>query len=533
MSAKVVDIHAAQQRQDAAALIANATDPVSTMTRDETRRARVQLFDPLTGRPAKVLDVLVQLGCCAELLRSPDGAALGQVANGTHIETMPLDSTRFKDWLRGEYRALTGKNCSATQVNDAVANIESIAKADGAECTPWVRVGNDHGDVLVDLGTSDWAMVRVTKRGWTVEPIGTSCAIRKPENNVPMATPAESAFNKLWDYAHVAEEDRVLVAAFLLAVMNPVGPYPLLVVIGQHGAGKSTLLRIIKSLVDPSTAPLRSPPKNTDDLLVGALHTRLLCLDNMSYLSAEVSDALCRLSTGGALNGRRLFTNTEEVLIDVERPVALNSIEELVIRPDLADRAISVQLPPMPKHTSEAALLKAFNADRGRIFAGLLDGVAAAVRNSPKVKESRFRMADFTAWAMAGLPALGFTAAEFKARYTKALAESTDLVIDSSQFGTAVVAFMGHRSKWSGTAITLAGELLRVSGTTSVADLKRWPSTAKAVINQLRRLEPALKQRGISFAYVAPSGNRSPRVVVLERAGEPFKDDGEPARLGY
>jgi hypothetical protein len=58
---------------------------------------------------------------------------------------------------------------------------------------------------------------------------------------------------------------------------------------------------------------------------------------------------LCRLATGGGFAVRQLYTDQDEVLFDAARPVILNGIEDIVTRPDLADRAVFLTLEPIPE----------------------------------------------------------------------------------------------------------------------------------------------------------------------------------------
>ena len=44
--------------------------------------------------------------------------------------------------------------------------------------------------------------------------------------------------------------------------------------------------------------------------MVFAIHSWLLCFDNLSVISDSLSEALCRLSTGGATIARKLYTNS-------------------------------------------------------------------------------------------------------------------------------------------------------------------------------------------------------------------------------
>jgi hypothetical protein len=48
--------------------------------------------------------------------------------------------------------------------------------------------------------------------------------------------------------------DFVLVVAWLLASLRPVGPYPLLAVSGEQGSAKTVLSKLLRALIDPNIA---------------------------------------------------------------------------------------------------------------------------------------------------------------------------------------------------------------------------------------------------------------------------------------
>src|SRR5262249_10053817 len=117
-----------------------------------------------------------------------------------------------------------------------------------------------------------------------------------------------------------------------------------------------------------------------------------------------LSDALCRLTSGGAFSTRRLFTDQDEILFAAARPIILNGIEEVITRPDLADRAILLMLAPIAERQRrpETALWQEFELARPRILGALLDAAAHGVRMLSQVRLRRLpRMADFALWATA------------------------------------------------------------------------------------------------------------------------------------
>ena len=114
-----------------------------------------------------------------------------------------------------------------------------------------------------------------------------------------------------------SDSDFVLVIAWLVAALRGCGPYPLLALAGEQGSAKSTFSRILRALIDPNTAPLRSLPRGRRrDLFIAANNGHVLSFDNISGVSAWLSDALCRISTGGGFSVRQLYTDQDESLFD-------------------------------------------------------------------------------------------------------------------------------------------------------------------------------------------------------------------------
>src|SRR6516165_9812064 len=182
--------------------------------------------------------------------------------------------------------------------------------------------------------------------------------------------------------------DFKLAVAWLLAALRSVGPYPVLVLLGEQGTAKSTFARIMLSLVDPNVATLRSPPKDEDDLIVAARNGHVISFDNVSRLPDWISDALCRLATGGGFGNRELYTNQDEILFNGTRPFILNGIESFVTRGDLSERSLILALEPIPdrQRKTEAAVMADFEEVRPKVLGVLLDAVASGIKNLDSTK---------------------------------------------------------------------------------------------------------------------------------------------------
>ena len=94
-----------------------------------------------------------------------------------------------------------------------------------------------------------------------------------------------------------------------LATLRARGPYPLLAISGEQGSAKTVMSKILKALIDPSAAPVRALPREERELMIAANNGYLLAFDNLCGLPAWLSDALCRLASGGIFAVRQLHTD--------------------------------------------------------------------------------------------------------------------------------------------------------------------------------------------------------------------------------
>ncbi len=446
------------------------------------------------GKPRAQAAVLTDIGKTHELFHD-GGEPYARVGGGAYS----IASPEYREILGRDYYRITGKGANRNALADATSTLAAIAKFDGAQAGVYLRVGAHGGGIVIDSGDPDWSGYHITDDGWRSV---AELPVHFRRSGKPLALPRPTApdFSRLWNHINIADEHRVLVAAWLLAALRPHGPYPVLALVAEQGSGKSHTSRTLKALTDPSATPLRSPPRDERDLLVAAVSSRVLALDNLSGLDHRLSDALCRLSTGGALSGRKLYTDSDETLIEVQRPVILNGIDDIAARPDLAERCLHISLPTITKRVSESDMQRGFKADAGAIFAALLDGVSLALRDVDRAQIARLpRMADFAKWAAAGVPALGFSSAEFIAAYGLNQADAIETGLDSSLVGHAVRRFMDNEFEWSGTSAELLRRLTIISDDSAN---KAWPRSPKGLVNALRRLSPSLRHVGIHWRQV-------------------------------
>jgi hypothetical protein len=220
----------------------------------------------------------------------------------------------------------------------------------GPEHEPNLRIGGAGGNVYFDLGDPSWRAIKVTADGWEVIARPPCKFIRSPAMMAMPEPEAGASIDSLRNFINVAtEHDFHLLVGFVVGALRPEGPFAILSLAGEAGTGKTMIARMLSSLVDPRRAALRSLPKDPRDLAIAAFNGRLLLFDNISHLSEEVADALCRLSSGTGFATRTLHSDREETIFDGARAVVLNGIPNLAAtRADLSDRALTITLAPIP-----------------------------------------------------------------------------------------------------------------------------------------------------------------------------------------
>jgi hypothetical protein len=268
----------------------------------------------------------------------------------------------------------------------------------------------------------------------------------------------------------------------------------LLAISGEQGSAKTVLSKMLKALVDPNVAPVRALPREERELMIAANNGYLLAFDNLSGLPTRLSDALCRLASGGSFAVRELYTDDDEVLFQAARPLLVNGIEDIVSRADLADRGIFLTLEPISEQhrRSETELWRAFELALPRILGALLDAAVHGLRAIDRVHVERLpRMADFALWATACETALWPAGTVARAyAYRRA---AIDNIIEADP--VAMLSWCAERA------------CADVSGTS-------WTKNPRSLAGRLRRAQTFLRTLGIeiTFSREGRTGTRMIRV---------------------
>src|SRR5262245_61814246 len=395
----------------------------------------------------------------------------------------------------------------------ALDQLEARAQFDAPERLVHLRVAEHQGRLYLDLANAYWQAVEIASGGWRVidkPPV----RFRRPPGLLPLPLPKRGG--SLDTLRHLLNlprhDDFVLAVAWLLAALRPDGPYPLLAVSGEQGSAKTVLCKLLKAIVDPNVAPVRALARDERELMIAANNSHVLAFDNVSELPGWLSDALCRIASGGSLAVRQLYTDDEEVLFQAARPILINGIEDVITRPDLADRAVFVNLPPIgeERRRPEAALWHEFERKRPLILGTLLNATVCGLKMRSRASlDALPRMADFALWATACETAL-WSAGTVNRAYAANRQAAIEGVIEADPVAVCVRDMMARRRQWTGTA----SDFLRAADTLQREEVSirrpHWPRTPRALAGRLRRAQTSLRAIGIhiDFRREGRAGNR-------------------------
>lgn len=479
----------------------------------------------------RIVDLALSSG--ATFWRSPEGGPFATIPNEAgHTENHPLRSKAAKTWLSGLLYRAEGRAPKGSAVADALSVLEGKAIHGGEVHPVFVRLAEYAGKFYLDLGGDNWRAVEVGADGWRVIP-SEEVPVKFRRSKGILELPEPKAGGSLKDLQKVLNIPKgapwILVRAWLVQAFKPTGPYPPLIVDGEQGSGKSWLGRILRYLIDPNKAALRRPPRNEHEMMIAATNGWLVAYDNLSGLPGWLGDALCVVSTGGGMSTRELYTDSEEALFDIQRPIILNGIDALTTRGDLLGRAILLHLPRIEDgdRRTEKEIKAELERIRPGVLGAILDVISHGLRELPNVKlESMPRMADFAEWAVACEGALGWKPGEFLAAFETNQNESKVALIENDMFAVSLMEFIDGLPDPEKGVTDTAGGLLSIlearSNITASNMPAGWPKTAKGAGNKLRRIIPALRAIGIEAEF--KTGHRKVRLIEIKRHTASEKD---------
>jgi hypothetical protein len=414
------------------------------------------------------------------------------------------------------------KAVSQQALADALLVIEGLAGGAEPELLAQ-RVAQTSTSWWIDLGDTTGDAIRVNGTGWTIT--GPAVKFRRTVLTAALPRPvAGGDLGELWGLLNVAEADRPLVLAWLVAAMVAGIPHPILSLAGEQGTGKSTAAKIITSLIDPSPVPLRKTPRDSDSWVTAAAGSWIVAIDNVSTVPDWLSDTLCRAVTGDGDVRRQLYTDGGLALFAFRRAVILNGIDLGAVRGDLADRLLVIDLDVIAERNRrlDAEVESRWQDAHPRILGALLDLAASVASALPSVRlENSPRMADFARILAAVDQVLGI---EGLTRYRD---RARNLAADSLTADPFVVAAQQQLGEeFAGTSADL---LDRVAAPDDKRLPKGWPANARQLTTLLKRQAPVMRRAGWTVTEL-PSGHENALRWTIRRPEIARNPDSQHSR---
>lgn len=330
----------------------------------------------------------------------------------------------------------------------------------------------------------------------------------------PIFKNSETLPQMLGKIMNVSGNDLFLLSVYVVSLFFDNITHPIIIFNGEHGACKSTAMRIICKIIDPDLKELLAFPEKKDDLINTLYNGYFVAFDNVSVIKNDISDILCKAVTGSSLNKRKLYTDNDEVVLNIKRPIGINGISIDMSQSDLIDRSIIIDFKRLSSHKrkTDAEIFGLFNNLLPKILGEIFKVIykVLKIRNVVNI-EKLPRMADFAH--------LGFCIAEamnegdgnrFLEVYSNNNLKAVESTLQNSSLVTSILEFMNDKTDWKGSATELLEELLNTFSVGTVPG--DFPTTTNSLSRALSKYKHDLSRLGV----VVTIGRAKDRYIMLK-----------------
>lgn len=447
---------------------------------------------------------------------------------GAHKKLLGVQSSEMVDELARRIleddRNHGGLALSTTTIKELIPSIRAmgrkISDARGKETSIQMapRIREIDGAIWYDLGWKDWMGLKIQPGEISMEPlpvgfIRRSSMIAQVEPNYA-ANPDDIFIMR--EFLNLPDEGFLFalvwaVSAFISSIRGVSVPKTILWFSGPHGSAKTTMAEFLLGLIDPDQDPLKNPPEDVKDLasLLRSYHATIF--DNATKIDKWLSDALCQVSTGGALTKRALYTDFDLATARFNSRIIITSLGTPKMETDLLERTIFIYPDPVDSESRKSKVFVDIQYKNFKpiIFGGLVRTVAAVLDALPGVYEESInwtnkpRMLDFAVIGETCLRVWGFPPGCFLNIYNLSLDSESSDVVSEVPIVNALRAFMANHatreaSEWVGLVSKLLDELtLQERDFKEYGELPEWwPKTSKGFGRMLSKYSADLLREG-------------------------------------
>lgn len=454
------------------------------------------------------LSLLIEKGALCPFA-TKDGNFWITITEDGHHQTYPLTESRQVIMaLKSLHKRLTGERITTKNCIEAIEELEVEAYEHRLSTNLAHRFVYQDGEILYDMDGFNGVAVKISAEGYddevkTPPQMFIQNSTYAPQVHPDKSTDAEELPELLARHFNLKDEAEIrLFAIYVVSTfLSPIINVPILLLNGEKGSSKSTALRRLERIVDPKTIDLTGAPKSDADLEVRLHNNCFITLDNLSFLSKKTSDLLARSVTGGSASRRRLYTDSNEITLDLKCMVALNGIGMIAREADLLDRALLFTFSRINEKEikTERELQESFEKDLPKILGAIFLCVSAVLGDEDEVVvERKTRMADFFEVAIK----IG-RVFSMKDEETAELLWRNHKFVNRQTLCENIVAqcleeFMLKRKEYKGSVTELLGKLYEVAENNNIK-LSSLPGQPNVLSRKLNEIKSNLEMTGIFF----------------------------------
>ncbi len=449
----------------------------------------------------------------------------GLVEINGHIESINLNSKHAISWLRSRYYLATTNFHSSEMYENVIALIRDQAIFSIAVKPTSInkRISSDDVSIYYDLVNSDWKLVKITQEETSIIEHGKNTPIFSRGKNQSVVSEPCFCFegDPLEEFCKLVRmENDPIFKVHLISMFVEHIPSPIMVIIGQEGSAKSIRSALIKKLVDPSgdklSEQLSQFSRNIDDLNVHFSNNYMVVFDNVSHISPEISDTLCKAITGAGYPKRQNYSDAEEIILKFQRKIIINGISVNIEHGDLARRSINYftdRISQDERKTNSQVIIefKKIHANLlGQIFFILSKAIRHLKNVVTEIKEHP-DMADFALWGESINMALGNKQGTFLDAYSERMKQGTEILNENnpaisffesqfeSQSGSEISDSVG---KWFGKLESFAHQ----EGFDRSS--RNYPKNSNRIRGWIERSKPLLHQVGFEISFTTNTSDK-------------------------
>ena len=434
-----------------------------------------------------------------------------------HKETINLNSKKARQWLShlntikfpGQIKGDEFyKNLLNSIIGETIFNNINKSKI-------FQRIAQVNNKIYYDLGDPKWTIVEISRNGTQNLSYNEYMPVfRRSSTTSQQVKPVfsdENALDKLTVLLCVSDKDRLIFKIHIVAMFLQDCPIPVLALDGSAGSFKSTIAASIKRLVDPN-----GPKKEDNSSFMSSnienlniqLYNRYMCnFDNVSKITKEMSDLLCRAVNGSSNPKRELYTNSDEIILTYRSKIILNGIAPNLDETDLQERTIWYERIPAgkTKRLTEQEFEEKFQKLLPYVLGKIMKTLCRAIQIYSDVHqevEPQARMSDFEVWGEAISRSLGYEKKLFLIEHRDKINRDIVALKDAHPLIDCIVDLMKDCSNYENTMsnlFTRLNDLASNLGINTASRFVRFPKQPNQLSKELKVVTPVMQKLGYAI----------------------------------